>query len=42
MYEDLQEEDIIRFSIDSTELRDFADLKKPRNIYPKMLVKLTT
>lgn len=40
MYEDLNVGDKIRFSIDSTELRQFHDLKNARNIYPGSLVKI--
>lgn len=40
MYEDLQVGDVIRFSVDATELRQFRDLKNARNIYPGHLVKL--
>lgn len=40
MYEDLSIGDTIRFSIDSTELRQFHDLRNARNIYPSSLVRL--
>lgn len=40
MYENLEVGDIIQFSVDSTELRNFQDLKNARNIYPKYMKKL--
>ena len=40
MYEDLAVDDVIRFSIDSTELRKFSDIGMARNIYPKDMYKL--
>lgn len=40
MYEDLAVNDVIRFSIDSTESRKFPDIGMARNIYPKDMYKL--
>lgn len=40
MYEDLTVDDVIRFSIDTTELRNFPDIGTARNIYPKDMYKL--
>lgn len=40
MYENLEVGDTIQFSVDSTELRNFPDLKNARNIYPKHMKKL--
>lgn len=37
MYPDLAVGDVVRFSVESTELRDFNDLKHARNIYPRDL-----
>ncbi|MCM1307200.1 MAG: hypothetical protein NC223_01235 [Butyrivibrio sp.] len=41
MYEDLEVGDTIQFAVDSTELRNFYDLKNARNIYPEYMKKLS-
>lgn len=40
MYEDLAVGDTVRIFVHSTELRDFHDLKRARNIYPDVLEKI--
>lgn len=40
MYEDLAVGDTVRMLVSSTELRDFNDLKRARNIYPDVLEKI--
>lgn len=37
MYDNLKIGDTIKFTVESTELRDFPDLKKARNIYPESM-----
>lgn len=40
MYEDLHVGDIVRFSVSSSQLRNFPDLRNARNIYPAELKRL--
>lgn len=40
MYEDLRQGDYVSFSVSSTAVRDFPDLKNARNIYPNALKRI--